>query len=143
MQKLDNSRWPLLLVAMSPIVVAPVTVGIILALPDCGLDEPAWRLHHMRLALLPGLVNIRALSWLASSNAPVRHAAVVATLIGLAAARIVPMGDRGIGKIPDGISEGRWMTWTATRMQNSRVANAEEPASSRRAPSEGAEGAGS
>ena len=58
MQKLGNARWPLLLVALSPIVVAPVTVGIIMALPDCGVDEPGWRLHHLRLALLPGLVDL-------------------------------------------------------------------------------------
>lgn len=65
-------------------MVAPVTYGIIMALPDCGLDEPWWELRHLRLALLPGLVDLLALAWLASRTAAVRRAAVVAGFMGVA-----------------------------------------------------------
>ena len=79
---LNKPLWPLLLVALSPIVVAPAIGGILSVLPDCGIDEPWWRLRHFYLALLPGLVDLLPFLWLMSDAGRVRRAATVAGLIG-------------------------------------------------------------
>ncbi len=55
-----------------------------MSLPDCGVDEPWWQLRHMRLALLPGLVDLGPFVWLVSAKAQVRRAAAVAGVIGVA-----------------------------------------------------------
>ena len=80
--RLNRPLWPLLLVILSPLVTLPITWGIISFLPDCGVDEPAWQLRHMQLALLPGLVDLFSFVWVVSAKAQVRRAAAVAGLIG-------------------------------------------------------------
>ena len=86
--RLNRPLWPLLLVILSPLVTLPITGGIIWLLPDCGVDEPWWQLGHMRLALLPGLVDLVPFVWLASAKAQGRRAAAVAGVIGVARAAL-------------------------------------------------------
>ena len=57
-------------------------------LPDCGVDEPAWQLRHLQLALLPGLVDLFSFVWVVSAKAQVRRAAAVAGLIGVSRAAL-------------------------------------------------------
>ena len=82
--RFDRPVWPFLLLFLAPIVTAPITVGIIVFLPDCGLDEPWWALRHIQRALLPGLVDLGPFVWLVSAKAQVRRAGAVAGVIGLA-----------------------------------------------------------
>ncbi len=79
---LNRPLWPFLILSLSPLVIAPVTVGIISSLPDCGLDEPWWELRHMQLAFLPGLMNFLPFLWLISHRTNVRWAALVAGVMG-------------------------------------------------------------
>ena len=79
----DKPHWPFLMMFFSPVLTLPITGGIIAGLPDCGLDEPWWELRHMRLALLPGLVDLLLFAWLLSGKLKVRLAAVVAGVIGI------------------------------------------------------------
>jgi hypothetical protein len=71
-------------VILSPLATLPITGAIIWFLPDCGVDEPWWQLGHIRLALLPGLLDLVPLVWLVSARAKVRRAAAVAGVIGVA-----------------------------------------------------------
>lgn len=80
--RLDRPFWPFLLLFISPIVTAPLTAGVILSLPECGVDEPWWILSHMQLAFLPVMVDLLPFLWLASHTAQVKWAAVFAGLIG-------------------------------------------------------------
>ena len=68
---------------LSPIVTLPVSMGILLTLPNCGIDEPWWQLNHIRLALLPGSMDLVAFVWLASANSQVRKAAATSGVIGI------------------------------------------------------------
>ena len=81
--RLNNPLWPLLLVILSPLVTLPVSWGILILLPNCGLDEPWWDLTHMRLALLPGFVDLVPIVWLASAKTQVRKAASIAGVVGV------------------------------------------------------------
>ena len=76
--------WPLLLVVILPIITALAGFAISTGLPDCGVDEPGWEVEHIRLAFLPGLLNLLPLVWLLSSVRLVRQAAIVAGLMGAA-----------------------------------------------------------
>ena len=52
-------------------------------MPNCGLDEPWWDLTHIRLALLPGFVDLVPIVWLASAKTQVRKAASIAGVVGV------------------------------------------------------------
>ena len=52
-------------------------------MPICGVDEPWWQLAHMRLALLPGFLDLVTIIWLASAMPQVRKAAAVAGVTGV------------------------------------------------------------
>lgn len=54
-----------------------------LTLPRCDIDEPWWQLKDMRLALLPGLVDLVAFVWLLSANSQVKKVAASAGAIGV------------------------------------------------------------
>ena len=82
--RLNRPLWPFLLVFLAPLVTVPITGGIIVSLPDCGLDEPWWELRHIQLALLPGVVNLLPPVWLVSAKSQVRRAGAVAGMIGVA-----------------------------------------------------------
>ena len=81
---LNRPLWPLLLVLVSPVLTAPISLALISSIPDCGLDEPWWELPRIQRALLPGLVDLLPFLWLASSGTRVRQAAIIAGLIGAA-----------------------------------------------------------
>ncbi len=81
---LNRPLWPFLLVLVSPMLTAPISLALILSIPDCGLDEPWWELPHFQRALLPGLVDLLPFLWLVSAGARVRKAAIIAGLIGVA-----------------------------------------------------------
>ena len=76
--------WPYLLVFVLPIITAFASLGIVSQLPDCGGDEPWWEAGHIRLAFLPGLLNLLPLAWLLSRTPKVREAAVISGLMGTA-----------------------------------------------------------
>ena len=67
----------------SQLLMLPVSWGILLTLPSCGIDEPWWELALIRLALLPGLVDVAAFVWLVSANSQVKKVAAAAGAIGV------------------------------------------------------------
>jgi hypothetical protein len=80
-----NPHRPLsrfLLVFLIPVLTALSSFAIVLSLPDCGIDEPAWELGHMRLAFLPGVLNLVPILWLLSRAPRVKQAAGVAGIMG-------------------------------------------------------------
>ncbi len=80
----NSPVWPFLLVFILPIITALAGFAIITGLPDCGVDEPWWEAGHIRLAFLPGLLNLLPLVWLPSSIRLVRQAAIVSGFMGAA-----------------------------------------------------------
>ena len=80
---LDRPYWPFFLMALSPIVTLPASLIIIVLLPDCGLDEPWWQSSHIRLALLPELVDLALFAWLLSNDPKVRLLAAIAGVLGI------------------------------------------------------------
>jgi hypothetical protein len=70
-------------VILSPLVTLPISGGILFLLPSCGIDEPWWQLGHLRLALLPGLVDLVAFVWLVSANIQVKKVAATAGVMGV------------------------------------------------------------
>ncbi len=81
---LDRPLWPLFLVVLSPLVTIPI-IGIVISfLPECGNDEPWWQVEHLRLALLPGMVDLVPFVWLLSAKTRVKRAAAIAGVIGVA-----------------------------------------------------------
>ena len=81
---LNRPIWPLLLVFLSPLVTLPITGIVISSLPECGNDLPWWQVGHLRLALLPGVVDLVPFVWLLSAKSRVKHAAAIAGVIGVA-----------------------------------------------------------
>ncbi len=81
---LNRPLWPLLLVILSPFVTLPITGIVISFLPECGNDWPLWQVRHLRLALLPGVVDLVPFVWLLSAKSRVKHAAAIAGVIGVA-----------------------------------------------------------
>ena len=84
MTRLNRPLWPLLLVVLSPLVTLPITGIVISFLPECGNDVPWWQVGHLRLALLPGVVDLVPFVWLLSGKSRVKHAAAMAGAIGVA-----------------------------------------------------------
>ena len=80
----NSPVWPFLLVFILPVITALAGFAIVTGLPDCGVDEPWWEPGHIRLAFLPGLLNLLPLVWLLSSVRLVRQAAIVAGFMGAA-----------------------------------------------------------
>ena len=80
----------------------PVSWGILYLLPSCGVDEPWWQLGHMRLALLPGLVDLIPIVWLASAKTQVRKAAAVAEVAGVIRVALPQLAVRYYGASPGG-----------------------------------------
>jgi hypothetical protein len=70
-------------VIFSPLLTLPMSWGVLLTLPSCGIDEPWWELAHIRLALLPGLVDVVAFVWPVSANSGVKKVAAAAGAIGV------------------------------------------------------------
>ena len=80
----DRSVLPYLVLSVSPVATLLIGRMILVALPDCGIDEPWWELRHFELALLPALLDVLPFLWLISGTRGVRGAAIVAGLMGAA-----------------------------------------------------------
>ena len=70
--RLNRPLWPLLVVVLSPSGTLPITAGIVLFLPEYGNDLPVWQVGHIRLALLPGLVDLVTFVWRLSAKSRVK-----------------------------------------------------------------------
>ena len=76
--------WPFLLLSVVPIVTGLTGFAILTGLPDCGVDEPGWQAGHIRLAFLPGLLNLLPLVWLFSRTTRVKQVGGIFGLMGAA-----------------------------------------------------------
>ena len=79
---LDNPRWPFSLVFVFPVFTALAGFAFLTAMPQCGGDEPWWEEKHVRLAFLPGILNLAPLAWLFSKSLPARQAGGIAGIMG-------------------------------------------------------------
>lgn len=80
----DSHRWPLLLVFGLPLVAGLAGFAILSVMPQCGGDETWWEAKYVRLAFLPGVLNLVPLAWLFSKSSIARQAGGLAGIMGAA-----------------------------------------------------------
>ena len=81
---LNKPIWPFLLVFVLPIIASLASFALLTAIPQCGNDETWWEAKHVRLAFLPGILNLLPLAWLISGSLLARQAGAIAGIMGAA-----------------------------------------------------------
>ena len=78
----NRPLWPFLSVFVLPVITALAGFAIVFSLPECGADEAWWEIGHMRLAFLPGILNLFPILWLVSRRPSVKLAGGLAGIMG-------------------------------------------------------------
>lgn len=81
---LDKPHWPFSLLFFIPLITSLAGFVILAEVPRCGGDEPWWEAKHVRLAFLPGVLNLVPLAWLFFKPQSTRQAGLTAGIMGAA-----------------------------------------------------------
>lgn len=78
----NSPRWPFFLVFALLLIASLVSFALLRTIPQFGGGETWREAKHMRLAFLPGVLNIVLLVWFFSGSLPARQAGGLAGIMG-------------------------------------------------------------